>query len=297
MLNCRLCGKRKALCESHIVPSLVGKWLKKTGATGFFTGINTESGQGRRSQDLHKPKLLCKDCEIIFSKLETYFASKIFHPYQENSLEKIERSDSLGKFVLSLSLRVLWVMREDNHPLVHENVVQVNILERNWKQYLSGENVEPKSGHYMFLSQESLLAKGLKVAPNLMSNTFRSSFFDIREYFDVVFIYVNMAGIQTVSLINQSTMPDTRGTMVLPKQTLGVEQPATWWRGFLLNGVEISNHIDKLRIQLPQRERDRIVKAERKNPNRVINSQDAEVYESQERHKAELLTPTERDET
>ena len=68
---CSLCEHDRDLQESHIIPKFVGKWLKKTSATGFLVNANHAS---KRVQDLITLNLLCRDCEERFSKFETYFA-------------------------------------------------------------------------------------------------------------------------------------------------------------------------------------------------------------------------------
>ena len=65
------------LKESHVIPSFVGRWLKRTSATGYLIAVDTE-GTAERSQDLYKTQLLCISCESILNQHETYFANKIF---------------------------------------------------------------------------------------------------------------------------------------------------------------------------------------------------------------------------
>lgn len=88
MLNisiCYLCKKEAILQESHLIPSFVGKWLKKTSITGYFRqSINPNL----RKQDLLKQHLLCKDCEIMISKYEDKFFEDIFFPYVNEELDE-----------------------------------------------------------------------------------------------------------------------------------------------------------------------------------------------------------------
>ena len=37
---CALCHESKELKESHFIPKFVGKWLKKTSATGYLRNVD-----------------------------------------------------------------------------------------------------------------------------------------------------------------------------------------------------------------------------------------------------------------
>lgn len=78
---CALCGEEKELQESHIIPSLVFKWMKESSVTGHFRygeAIN------KRVQDGAKCHLLCWDCEQLFGNWENTFAKEVFVPLHQN---------------------------------------------------------------------------------------------------------------------------------------------------------------------------------------------------------------------
>lgn len=81
MGKCRLCLKEKGLCDSHIIPEFLYKTLYNN--KHKFIGI-TENGINTKIQKGFKEYLLCSECEAIFSKYETYVASKIYMPIVEN---------------------------------------------------------------------------------------------------------------------------------------------------------------------------------------------------------------------
>ena len=58
--ECRLCRLSDDLRESHIIPSFVFKWLKKTSATGY---LRFAEGDAASKQDGVKIPLLCGTCE------------------------------------------------------------------------------------------------------------------------------------------------------------------------------------------------------------------------------------------
>jgi len=66
--QCRLCGKEADLCESHLVPKFVFRWLKKTGADAFRPPLDPN----RKVKDGAKLYLLCEECEGRFGRVETY---------------------------------------------------------------------------------------------------------------------------------------------------------------------------------------------------------------------------------
>jgi hypothetical protein len=79
---CALCRKTSILIQSHIIPKFVYKWLKDNSATGY---LRFGKNPNKRSQDGFKENMLCRNCEDIFNKWETEFATNIFHPFAANT--------------------------------------------------------------------------------------------------------------------------------------------------------------------------------------------------------------------
>ena len=77
-MTCQLCDRDASLCESHVIPKFVFKWIKDTSATKRLRSMDDPD---RLKQDGRKPRLLCADCERIFNRWETLFAKHIFWPY------------------------------------------------------------------------------------------------------------------------------------------------------------------------------------------------------------------------
>lgn len=277
---CRLCDENRCLQESHIIPSFVGKWLKKSSSTGFLSGFETTSGAGTRTQDIYKKYLLCADCERTFSAYETYFANNIFYPHKNNKLSDISQNPFISKFVVSVSLRSLWIFQDINDPIALSNLEEFHALEQEWKDYVIDKEaiVKGVKSHHLLFANEDLLAHGLKVAPNLIFNTFRSSIFEIKEYFGKPFIFVNMAGVQIISMLSYPDLPNSSGSMVYPIQELGVTAPGIGWGGYFQNIVDFSNYVDTVRYNLSEKEKQKIYSAESKRPERSVNSEDTQMY-------------------
>jgi len=100
---CALCQKKSKLRESHIIPSLVFDWMKKTSATGYIRRSETPN---LRVQNGYKIPLLCEDCENLFGVWEKHFAEEIFLPLYKNSESKVSYGPWLVKFAVSVSWRV-----------------------------------------------------------------------------------------------------------------------------------------------------------------------------------------------
>ena len=91
-----------------------------------------------------------------------------------------------------------------------------------------------------------------------------------------------MAGVQVISMIDPPKLPVSIGTQVYPVQTLGGKDlPGIGWGGYFQNIMEFSNWVDDVRNGLPEKHKDMIERAEKKYPERVINSEDAKLIYQQ----------------
>lgn len=146
--TCALCRKYRRLRGSHIIPRFVSKWLKETSATGFLRNITYPK---KRMQDLPKLPLLCKDCELLFSRLESYFAGKIFYPILNGKKEEIVYDATLRRFIISLSWRTLvtgYSAQVNHDPWIKEHLEKA---EEIWRKYLLNESLDSGSyEHHMF---------------------------------------------------------------------------------------------------------------------------------------------------
>jgi len=113
-MKCRLCLNEKELRKSHIIPAFVIRWLKDTSATGFLRSVTSPDV---RLQDGLTSKLLCAECELLFSQWEKPFSEKLFTPYVTKELDidgiaqgihtSFEYSAWLLKFIISVQWRLL----------------------------------------------------------------------------------------------------------------------------------------------------------------------------------------------
>ncbi|ALQ09867.1 MULTISPECIES: hypothetical protein [Pseudoalteromonas] len=104
---CKYCKKNEAIENSHIIPSFIFKWLKKTSPTGFIRATNEPN---KREQDGPKSPLLCNDCEVEFSEVENCFKKETFSKlanYREPCPQKLDISESSRKCIYVIAWRVL----------------------------------------------------------------------------------------------------------------------------------------------------------------------------------------------
>lgn len=136
---CAFCGETNPLRVSHVIPAFVFRWLR--GSSGH---IRNTDNPNKRVQDGLKFPWLCGDCEAMFSRYETEFAGKVFHPWLDGN-RHIEYSEWLLKFCVSVSWRVLKFARGRN-PKAEYTVEQEELLasaEARWRAYLNEEVPHP----------------------------------------------------------------------------------------------------------------------------------------------------------
>lgn len=159
MNKCQLCKKNRDLCDSHIIPSFVYKWIKNTSATGYLRFIKNFN---LRVQDGRTVKLLCEDCEGIFNIIETHFSKRIFYPYVNEELDEncvaqgnikyFKYDDWLLKFIISIHWRII-VASEREKETPDKHVHKINEFENIWRNFLLGERKDTGlcESHIIFL--------------------------------------------------------------------------------------------------------------------------------------------------
>jgi len=209
--KCALCKKHSTLKKSHIVPKFVGKWLKKTSATGFLRGVKEPYV---RMQDLPRLPLLCGNCEQLFSKLEHYFAAKVFHPILDDKKEEIQYDENLHRFIISLSWRTLVTAFSDQvkvHPWIEEHI---NKAEETWRRYLLNESkdIGETENHLFYLG---FIENDVDLPRRFQWYLFRAvdSTLASNEV-DIVFSYTHFPHFFFISTILPSTFPEWKYTKI-----------------------------------------------------------------------------------
>lgn len=139
--ECAFCKSNAELRDSHVLPAFAFRWVRSRSPNGHLR--NTAS-PNRRVQDGLKLPWLCGKCEGDFSKHETAFATKVFHPWHEGN-QKIPYQDWLLKFCVSVSWRVLKYARGRN-PEAEYTAEQSRLMdeaEQRWRNFLNDEVPHP----------------------------------------------------------------------------------------------------------------------------------------------------------
>ena len=173
-MKCQLCQEDKLLCDSHIIPAFVYRWIKETSATGFlrsFENINL------RVQDGKKQKLLCKECEGILNTYETQFSKEIFYPYVNKELDQygiakgniksFKYKEWLLKFIISIHWRVSIIDSTDDEIYVKNHKNDIKSYLEKWRLFLlgSGKSTGLSETHLIFL--QNLAAADERLPENI----------------------------------------------------------------------------------------------------------------------------------
>lgn len=146
--RCKLCGEKKTLRKSHVIPKFIISWIKKTGSGFFRKAIKPNI----RFQDISKLYLLCDECEQRFSDKEKYFSEQIFSPCIDTDSKQFDYSEDLHYFLISVLWRILIAdfdlyKKEGKHFLkeLKEN-------EEDWRLYLLGKKSSVRSDVHLFIT-------------------------------------------------------------------------------------------------------------------------------------------------
>ena len=268
------------MINSHVIPRFVIKWMKKSGPTPFlrkFVDPNT------RIQDMHE-KMLCEDCEEIFSEWETKFATYVFHPYVRDQSERFEYEEWMYRFILSISWRLLVsemaVWHESDHPKV--DIVEETV--ETWRQVLLGEKPlsEDPSSHHIFFVEEIDVAVSDPEAPDnfeiyMQRNIDGTSIFG-DEDIHVFFKFPKMIFFSTIAPSDRGGLMNTRvskeGVIEPPQEVGGM------WGDFLYNRVEVAGQ-----ASMSEHEREKVEERILKEPERFLESDFLDAHHSEMRRK------------
>ena len=208
---CALCLQESDLRESHIIPKFVGKWIKETG-TGYL--VSAEDGS-KRVQDITKLYLLCNDCEEKFSKLEKYFADKIFFPFHKDKIRTFDYNENLQSFIISLSWRALKIIAEDFKSENSHLSSFIDKAELDWRKFLNGdkESISPYENHFIFLDYVDD-KKSDKTPPRFNWYTLHATDFTIVTDDKRIFVYIKLPWMIFVTSIQPTTLEGWNRTVI-----------------------------------------------------------------------------------
>ncbi len=270
--QCALCLESRPLCDSHIVPAFVGRYLKETSATGYLRAAEKSN---RRVQDLPTKPLLCSQCELRFSQWEDRFSRDGFRKIHSEGYEGFEYDASLMQFAVSLSWRVLCIDRDELLQELPDWGLKIDETLEKWRKYLLGEYRESGSEHHLFAMPGTTFTLPVGAHPKTAQYMLRGV--DATELIGkrTFAVYVKLVRAIFYSPIvpaSPTGLHKTRiyagpGRMLTPQR---LKVPL--FGGFLQSRVE-----DGFRDELSEPQLERIREAIRKNPRRALESESLRV--------------------
>lgn len=215
---CSLCKNNSILKDSHIIPKFVGDWIKETSVTGKMRSAETPN---KRVQDLVKTKLLCNDCEQLFSTYEKYFSENIFKPFLNSNNPIITYDVRLKKFVVSILWRILiygfpriiWKVDRHKHA--------ANQVESKWRDYLY-KDIKLIDDHSYLLMLKLVTDAKMIEGTNLDINWyfFRSVDGTIAQNNEDAFVYVKIPGFAFFSSINTHPLKHLVNSILMNRMSI-----------------------------------------------------------------------------
>lgn len=294
---CALCLKDKELEESHIIPSFIINWLKRTSLTG---NLRNPMQNNRRIQDGYKIPLLCRDCETIFSNYESIFNINIFKKFTEQYLGlngKIKKDgflsydEWLNKFILSIVWRCYKSNYFNNYPddMPNKFVKKIDNLLETWRRYLLNESpIRGDATNYLLFLRNIHEVTGElpeQMSPYIIHYLMRS--IDGTIIFDKnLVVNMNKLGpIMLLTSINPNKITGYPDSIVRNHGKIQIEQT---WSNAKLNRylfIQRPNEIDKLRVKTTRQQK-QVDKAFSKNIDRIDGTMTMHVIKSDSEKKA-----------
>ena len=140
--KCKLCGSHGVLQESHVIPRLVRKGMRGTGAVEDPKYYMAQGGEfNKLEQDLPKKYWLCRGCEEILSDSEKPFAEAVYQPLWSRRIQSGRiNDDHIHRFLVSVAWRAWhWYDEDKNNPFSNfSNQDRLREVEEVWRTYLLG---------------------------------------------------------------------------------------------------------------------------------------------------------------
>jgi len=270
--KCQLCLKKKDLKDSHIIPKFIYAWLKMTSATGYMRSLLSPN---LRIQDGVKKKLLCGDCEQLFSIYEKQFAENIFIPYQNDPSVVVRYGEYLLKFSTSLSWRVLTDFMNESR-LGHYKNEELAIAEKGrevWRQYLLGQRSNPGVYEQHFLPLDLIAShSGGKLAKGVNYYFMRSVDMDCLRSTKNLYSMIKLPGFLFMGFLIKPKRKEWKNTKINLKT--GVLKPgkfsipAGMWKHLESKAEKVANAYNLL----SEKQKKKVDEAFNINSDKILNS-------------------------
>lgn len=222
---CRLCERQSELQLSHVLPAFAFRWLRESSGNGH---LRNSQEPNKRSQDGLKFYWLCAECEGLFSRHETAFAGRLFHPYLKASGQIFPYSSWLIQFCTSVSWRVLRFYRDEGHlkSWEPEALARIESAETTWRDTLLGRLPNPGEFQQHMLPLDQISQTSGEFAPNINRYLMRAIHLDLCRGSKSIFTYAKLGRFIILGFIHEPQPNHWKGTKV--HATHGYVQPRNY---------------------------------------------------------------------
>ena len=271
--KCQFCEQTADLLDSHIIPSFVFSWLKKSSATGF---IRYGKKMNVRQQDGLKLPFLCKKCEDLFSTWESSFAAEVFRPYHARAETRFDYGPWMAKFCVSMSWRTLAYLKAEEYLSELDEMLITGMYEAlaTWKSFLLGERTHPGRFEQHLLPMDAIVeTPDMDLPKKINRYLLRASEIDIIHSTDAAWTYTKIGRLILVGFIREPEAKKWIGSKIhinrgrIAPQTLSI--PDSLWEYIQQRALRM----EVLEASVSDRQKAKIESAARCDEQRTIQSE------------------------
>lgn len=270
---CSLCGASDSLCESHIIPHFVIRWLRETSATGH---IRFGHAPNLRVQDGLKQPLLCLACEGLLGGWEKETAERVFKPYHRDSEPVLPYGPWFAKFCASLCWRALFIYR--GLGLDHLSEQQLQLVDRAldvWRDLIFDRREHPGEFELHVLPLPGLSsAKGFDLPSNMNRYFAREIESDVGSTGRSVFVQVKICRLMVLGFVQMPNAREWEGTRVkMRRGSIGGPQTYFVPKTFGDYLIERAKHVASIQAGISESQKQKIVAAMYSDLDRAARSE------------------------
>ncbi len=272
-MRCHLCLRDRELLDSHIIPRFVFRWLRESSPTGY---LRTSQTPNRRVQDGPTVKLLCSECESLFSGWEKQFAELVFFPLHNGSAGVFPYAQWALKFAVSVSWRVLeWPEDGRRDHLTAAQAESARKAAEVWRQFLLGEREHPGENEQRIIPLDVLESNSTPgISPFMNRYMTRTVVGDIVSGTRTVFTYSKLCRVLILGFVD---VPDRAkwvgGRLSVKRGTLGGPVKYSWPQGFVDYMNASANAGGAALGRMSDRQSDKLAVLMLKDPQRLAQSE------------------------
>jgi hypothetical protein len=271
---CAFCEQPRALQLSHVLPSFVIRWLRETAATGH---IRVSHEPNRRIQDGWKARMLCAECEQLFSRWERAFAEGAFYPIHNSNAPAVSYGPWLAKFAAAQSWRTLraYQLRDalDDY-LPPRLLTQVPKALDRWKAFLLDQHPHPAKFELHVLRLDIIQSTDIPDLPPMMNRyLYRAVDQDVPTSQTSAFVYSKLCRIVILGFIEMPGPRVWKNTRISPSHGSFGTGDTTVPAGFLNFMAEKARELMVTGEQLSPRQMEKISHEVQQNPKRAAESE------------------------